>query len=70
MKRTIIKKDNQLQILFEGTVFIPGFQNNGTQFIKTLNSQFKEGDVVKVNSASSGIGVSKDDIRETRIYIR
>jgi hypothetical protein len=64
MKRTIQKKGNKLQIIFEGEIFVPGFQNNGTQFTKTLQSQFKKGDVVKVNSASSGIGVSKDGIRE------
>ena len=64
MKRTIKKQGSKLQITFEGEVFIPGFQNSGTQFIKTLQSQFKEGDVVKVNSASSGIGVTKDGVRE------
>ena len=64
MKRTIKKQGSKLQITFEGEVFVPGFQNNGTQFIKTLQSQFKEGDVVKVNPASSGIGVTKDGVRE------
>ena len=64
MKRTIKKQGSKLQIIFEGEVFVPGFQNNGTQFIKTLQSQFKEGDVVKINTASSGIGVTKDSVRE------
>ena len=69
MKRTINKKGSKLQIMSEGEVFVPGFQNNGTQFIKTLQSKFKESDVVKVNSASSGIGVTKDGIRECWINL-
>lgn len=64
MKRTIKKQGSKLQIAFNSQVFVPGFQNNGIQFIKTLQSQFKEGDVVKVNLASSGIGVTKDGVSE------
>jgi hypothetical protein len=64
MKRTIKKIGSKLQITFAGEIFVPGFQSNETGFIKTLQSQFKEGDIVKVNSASSGIGVTKDGVRE------
>ena len=54
-----------LQIKFESQTFVPGFQSG----VKTLKTNFKEGGVVKVNSASSGIGVTKDGVRECWINL-
>lgn len=60
MKRKIKKVNGVFQIQFESQTWIPGFQG----YTKTLKTDFNEGDVVKVNTSSSGIGVTKNGVSE------
>lgn len=66
MKRII--KNNTIS--FNNEKYIPGYQKNPIPtigFEKTLKTIFKNGDIVLVNIAASGIGVEKDGVRETWI---